>query len=285
MHSHSTASDGTNSPTELINKAYQAGVRLFAITDHDTLAGYLAVDKKTLPFDFRLIAGVEISCLHQIIGGFGKNQAIDKIIHIVALDVVDVDALQTWLVNIQDNRAIRGFAIVQKLTRLCAIDGEVFWQAVLTKVAGNAQAVGRVHIAQTMIAFGLVASVQEAFDKFLADNKPAYVAICAPTMNETIAKIHHCGGLAVLAHPIRYGLSAIKTRRLIADFAQMGGDGCELPNNEPLSTRQMIDREIAKCNLLVSVGSDFHGNTMPWRKLGKVSVPTQAQVGIWKKFR
>lgn len=285
LHSHSTASDGTYSPQELIALAYRAGVRLFTLTDHDTLAGFLSINQQTLPPEFRLISGVEISCSHTLAGGFGKNQALDKIIHVVALDVRDVEGLQAWLLDIQDSRATRGLAMVQKLGNLCAIDVHDFWQAVLTKAGGNERAVGRAHIAQTMVVFGLVSSVQEAFDKYLADNKPAYVAIKTPSMGETVAKIHACGGISVLAHPTRYGLSATRTRRLIADFATLGGQACELPNNEPLATRQMIDRELAKFGLLVSVGSDFHGTTMPWRTLGKVAKPKAEQVGVWEKFR
>lgn len=285
LHSHSTASDGTYSPQELITLAHRAGVHLFAITDHDTLAGFLSINQQTLPSEFRLIAGVEISCSHTLAGGFGKNQALDKIIHVVALDVRDVETLQTWLLDIQNSRATRGLAMVQKLGELFAIDLHGFWRAVLEKAGGNERAVGRAHIAQTMVVFGLVKTVQEAFDKYLADNKPAYVAIKTPSMHETIAKIHACGGISVLAHPTRYGLSATRTRRLIADFAALGGQACELPNSEPLSTRQMIDRELTNHHLLVSVGSDFHGSTMPWRVLGKVAKPKAGQVGVWEKFR
>ena len=75
----------------------------------------------------------------------------------------------------------------------------------------------------------------------------------------------------MLAHPTRYGLSATRVRKLISDFAEMGGDACELPSNdEPISKRQMIDRQIAEHGLKVSVGSDFHGANMPWRRLGDV---------------
>src|SRR5699024_9211067 len=94
----------------------------------------------------------------------------------------------------------------------------------------------------------------------------------------TISLIHRCGGKAVLAHPTRYNLSATRVRKLIAEFAQFGGDGCELPNNdEPLSTRRMVDRSIAEHGLQVSTGSDFHGTSMPWRKLGDVPSLAEGQ--------
>lgn len=285
LHSHTTASDGTCSPDELVMMAYERGIRTFAITDHDTLAGFLAINQEILPSDFRLIAGVEISASHQISGGFGKNPQKNKVIHIVALDVKNPIALQEKLSVIQGSRANRGQAIVQKLSEFFPEVGfESLWQAVLAKAGGKKEAVGRAHIGQVLSEFGLVKTVQDAFDKYLADDKPAYVALQTLDLAQTIDLIHDCGGLAVLAHPTRYGLSATRVRRLIADFAGCGGDGCELPNTEPLSTRQMIDREIAKHHLLVSVGSDFHGTNMPWRKLGQVASPNEDQVGVWTRF-
>lgn len=285
LHSHTTASDGTHSPDELIMMAYERGIRTFAITDHDTLAGFLAVNQETLPSDFRLIAGVEISASHQVSGGFGKNPNKNKVIHIVALNIKEPVVLQEKLFAIQDSRANRGQAIVQKLGEFFPEVGfELLWQAVLAKVGGKKETVGRAHIGQVLFEFGLVKTVQDAFDKYLADDKSAYVALQTLDLAQTIDLIHKCGGLAVLAHPTRYGLSATRVRRLIADFVDCGGDGCELPNTEPLSTRQMIDREIAKNNLLVSVGSDFHGANMPWRKLGQVANPNKDQVGVWTKF-
>ena len=132
---------------------------------------------------------------------------------------------------------------------------------------------------------GAVKSIQDAFDKYLADNKPAYVAMQTLSMADAVRLIHTCGGLAVLAHPTRYGLSATRVRRLIDEFGQLGGDAVELPNAEPISTVAMIDRCIAQHGLLVSVGSDFHGVTMPWRKLGQTATPKPNQMGVWERFR
>lgn len=285
LHSHSTASDGTYSPEDLVVQAYELGVRLFAVTDHDTLAGYMSINQANLPSDFRLVSGVEISTMHALSGGYGRHEKKDKVIHIVALNIRQIATLEQWLSAIQNSRANRGRAMVQKLSDIFSqIDNKVLWQKVLDKALGNEHAVGRVHIAQTLHELGLVKSVQDAFDKYLADNKFAYVAIETPTMIEAIAQIHACGGFAVLAHPTRYGLSATRVRRLIADFAEAGGDAVELPNGEPASTRAMIDRCIKEHGLMVSLGSDFHGTTMPWRKLGKTAIPHDHQAGIWTKF-
>ncbi|MDO5650686.1 MAG: PHP domain-containing protein [Moraxella sp.] len=292
LHSHSTCSDGTFSPTELLALANKAGIDMFALTDHDSIAGLMAAKQAADNHGIRLIHGVEISCHHSIQGGYGKNQYKSKSIHVVALNFDDVITMQHKLQALQDSRENRGRQIVLKMADILAqqdefshISDDVLWQAVLAKASGNPKAVGRAHIAQVLHELGVVKTIQLAFDKYLADNKPAYVAIDSLSINEAVELIHACGGVAVLAHPTRYGLSATRVRRLIADFAQCGGDGCELPPpSEPISTRAMIDRCIAEHALKVSVGSDFHGATMPWRRLGETSTPKAEQVGIWEQF-
>lgn len=291
LHSHSTASDGTNSPTELVKKAHLAGISTFALTDHDTIAGVAEAKAAAQSLGMKLIHGVEISCTHSLLGGYGTHQRIDKIIHVVALDFDDTERMHDALQSLQDSRHERGWHIVQKLASILADKDdairlqEQIWQAVLNKTGQNPRAVGRAHIAQVLHEMGLVPSVQAAFDKYLADGKSAYVEIQTISMADAIKLIHDCGGLAVLAHPTRYGLSATRTRRLIADFAELGGDACELPNNEPVSLRAMIDRSIAQNQLMVSVGSDFHGSNMPWRKLAAVAKPLPEQVGAWSRFK
>jgi len=106
------------------------------------------------------------------------------------------------------------------------------------------------------------------------------------SLQETIQIIHQSEGYAVLAHPTRYDLSATNVRYLIELFAQLKGDAVELPpSGEPLSTRQMVDRMIEQLDLKVSIGSDFHGDNMPWIKLGNTPVPKADQQGIWNVFR
>lgn len=291
LHSHSTASDGTYSPQEVVSLAKTHGIEMFALTDHDTLAGYLAV-RDTVPSGMRLIAGVEISTTHTLSGGYGGRKKteptknVSKSIHVVALDVKDYTRMQTALQAVQDDRANRGRAMVEKLgEQFPQIGFDALWEQVLSKVGGDTISLGRPHIAQALCEFGVVRTVTEAFDKYLGEGKSAYVPLATPTMAQAVSLIHDCGGLAVLAHPTRYGLSATRVRKLIGDFADCGGDGCELPSpTEPISTRQMVDRTIALHGLLVSVGSDFHGTITPWRKLGQVATLKAEQLGIWTKF-
>lgn len=290
LHAHSTCSDGTNTPSELLEKVAAAGITTFALTDHDTIAGIAEARAAADRLGVCLINGVEISCTHTVMGGYGKRQQIDKIIHVVALNFTDTDKMDAALKALQSSREMRGRQMVEKLAQIfggeadAAAVFERIWQAVLHLANDNPEAVGRAHIAQALCQLGFVPSVQAAFDKYLADNKSAYVAIETMTMAAAIQLIHECGGLAVLAHPTRYKLSSTRTQRLIDDFAQAGGDGCELPNNEPLSTVAMVVRAMKKYELLASVGSDFHGSNMPWRKLGSVCKVPEGVVGVWTRF-
>lgn len=286
LHCHSTRSDGTYAPAEVVLRAHQAGVKVLALTDHDTLLGIDEARAAAEACDMQLINGVEISCEHTLSGGYGKNKSAHKIIHVVALDFSDRSQMHETLQQLQDSRANRGQRITEKLSELLSIDYDELWQAILAKAGHNPQAVGRAHIAQVLFERGAVKTVQKAFDNYLADNKPAYVAIEALSMQRGIELIHACGGKAVLAHPTRYQLSATRVRKLITEFANLGGDACELPaNSEPLSTRRMVDRSIAEHKLAVSTGSDFHGSNMPWRRLGDVPSLNPDQQGIWHSFR
>lgn len=285
LHCHSTCSDGTYAPTEVVQRAHAAGVDVLALTDHDTLAGIDEARATATGCGMTLINGVEISCEHTLSGGYGKNKSTNKIIHVLGLDFADFDKMHATLQQLQDSRATRGQRIAEKLSTLLEIDFDTLWQAIMDKAGGNPQAVGRAHIGQVLFERGDVKTVQKAFDKYLADNKPAYVAIEALTMQHGIELIHACGGKAVLAHPTRYQLSATRVRKLIEEFAQLGGDACELPaNSEPISTRRMVDRSIAEHQLVTSIGSDFHGSNMPWRRIGDVPVLHPEQQGIWQSF-
>lgn len=285
LHCHSTCSDGTYAPTEVVQRAHAAGVNVLALTDHDTLAGIDEARVVAESCNMQLINGVEISCEHTLSGGYGKNKSTNKIIHVLGLDFTDREKMHQTLQQLQDSRASRGQRIAEKLSELLDINYDELWQAVLDKAGGNPQAVGRAHIGQVLFERGEVKTVQKAFDKYLADNKPAYVAIEALTMQHGIDLIHACGGKAVLAHPTRYQLSATRVRKLIEEFAQLGGDACELPaDSEPLSTRKMVDRSIAEHQLATSIGSDFHGSNMPWRRIGDVPTLTPEQQGVWQSF-
>lgn len=284
LHCHSTRSDGTYTPSEVVQKAFDKGVKVLALSDHDTVLGIDEARQTAEKLGLRLINGVEISCRHRVIGGYSKKPAqAEKVIHVLGYGFSDMAKMNARLSAIQQSRETRGYAMCQKVADTFRLSIDEIWQAVLIQAKGNAQAIGRTHIAKVMADFGLVTDVQKAFTGYLADHKSCYVALDGLSLKDCVQLIHDCGGKASLAHATRYNLTANKVRKLIADFANVGGDAVELPaSNEPPSTRHMVDRSIREHGLKVSIGSDFHGTTMPWRVLGGVPKLHEGQVGVWE---
>ena len=277
LHTHSTISDGTFSPEELVQAVHALGIKTFALTDHDTMDGVVRARNCAEQLGIQLITGVEISSQW-------SRPATKKSygVHIVALNMQNPEPLQQLLTEQKKIRAVRSKQICDLLMPLI---GQDIYADVLAKVDGEADRVTRTHIAKTLVEKGMVQRPQQAFDKYIKEGKKAYVKFDGLGLKETIEVIHQSQGFAVLAHPTRYDLSATNIRYLIEIFAQFGGDAVELPPAiEPLSTRQMVDRMIEQFDLKVSVGSDFHGSHMPWIKLGNIPQVKEGQVGIWESF-
>ena len=278
LHTHSNISDGTLSPDALVKSAVECGIHTLALTDHDTMDGVELVRKTAQQYDIHIISGVEISSQW-------SRPATKKSygVHIVALDMQQPEPLQDALRIQKKIRAERAKQICH-LLKNCI--GQDIYEDVLTLVDGEADRITRTHIAKTLVNKGIVSRPQQAFDRFLKEGKRAFVKFDGLSLQETIQIIHQSEGYAVLAHPTRYDLSATNVRYLIELFAELKGDAVELPSSgEPLSTRQMVDRMIEQLELKVSIGSDFHGDNMPWIKLGHTPVPKADQQGIWNVFR
>lgn len=277
LHTHSNISDGTLSPAELVAAAIQQGIHTLALTDHDSMDGVALARQAAQGQALEIISGVEISSQW-------SRPATQKSysVHVVALNMQNPAPLQALLEQQKQIRAERAIQICDLLTRLI---GQDIYNDVLLKVEGVADRITRTHIAKTLQEKGIVTRVQQAFDKYIKEGKKAYVKFDGLSLEDTIRVIHDSQGFAVLAHPTRYDLSATNIRYLIEIFAKYGGDAVELPpNNDPASTRQMVDRLIAEHGLKVSVGSDFHGENMPWIKLGNIPRVKEGQIGIWESF-
>ncbi|MBF4520148.1 PHP domain-containing protein [Acinetobacter towneri] len=277
LHTHSNISDGTLSPAELVTAAIQQGIHTLALTDHDTMDGVLLARQAAQGQALEIVSGVEISSQW-------SRPATKKSysVHVVALNMQNPAPLQAVLEQQKQIRAERAKQICDLLTPLI---GQDIYNNVLAKVDGVADRITRTHIAKTLQEKGIVTRVQQAFDKYIKEGKKAYVKFDGLSLQDTIRVIHESQGFAVLAHPTRYDLSATNIRYLIEIFAKYGGDAVELPPNiDPASTRQMVDRMIAEHGLKVSVGSDFHGENMPWIKLGNIPRVKEGQVGIWESF-
>ncbi|MDM1755676.1 PHP domain-containing protein [Acinetobacter towneri] len=277
LHTHSNISDGTLSPAELVSAAIQQGIHTLALTDHDSMDGVALARQAAQGQDLKIISGVEISSQW-------SRPATQKSysVHVVALNMQNPAPLQALLEQQKQIRAERAKQICDLLIPLI---GQDIYNDVLFKVEGVADRITRTHIAKTLQEKGIITRVQQAFDKYIKEGKKAYVKFDGVSLEDTIQVIHDSQGFAVLAHPTRYDLSATNIRYLIEIFAKYGGDAVELPPNiDPASTRQMVDRMIAEHGLKVSVGSDFHGENMPWIKLGNIPRVKEGQVGIWESF-
>ena len=278
LHTHSNISDGTLTPELLVQSAIEKGIHTLALTDHDTMDGLMQAELIAKNQPIKIISGVEISSQW-------SRPTTQKSygVHIVALNMQNLEPLQRLLTEQKKIRAERSKQICDLLIPLIDMD---IYEDVLAKVDGEPDRVTRTHIAKTLVEKGIVSRAQQAFDKYIKEGKKAFVKFDGLGLEETIKVIHESQGFAVLAHPTRYDMSATNIRYLIEIFAKFGGDAVELPPAiEPASTRQMVDRMIAEFNLKVSVGSDFHGDNMPWIKLGNIPRVKEGQVGIWESFR
>ncbi|MBF7683816.1 PHP domain-containing protein [Acinetobacter sp. B5B] len=277
LHTHSNISDGVLTPEALVQRAVDLGVHTLALTDHDSMDGVQRAINTAADHDIKIIQGVEISSQWSR-PSTHKNYGV----HIVALNMQHVECLEVVLCTQKHIRAQRAQQICEKLEKVLKHD---FYDEILQRVDGHADHITRNHIAQALLENRVVNRLQQAFDRFLKEGKPAYVGLNWIDLQQTIDAIHEAQGIAVLAHPTRYGLSATNIRYLAALFHQLGGDAMELPpRSEKASTRQMIDRLIAEYHFDVSVGSDFHGDHLPWAKLGQTPVLKDGQIGVWEKF-
>ena len=278
LHTHSNISDGTLTPELLVQAAIEKSIHTLALTDHDSMDGLIQAEQFAKNQPIQIISGVEIS------SQWSRPETKKSYgVHIVALNMQNPEPLQQLLTQQKKIRAERAKQICDLLIPLIHQD---IYAEVVAKVDGKPDRITRTHIAKTLVEKGFVQRAQQAFDKYIKEGKKAYVKFDGLGLAETIQVIHESQGFAVLAHPTRYDLSATNTRYLIEIFAQYGGDAVELPPAmEPASTRQMVDRMIAEHGLKVSVGSDFHGDNMPWIKLGQTPRVKEGQIGIWDRFQ
>ena len=270
LHCHSNVSDGVLSPTELVRRAHEQGVTALALTDHDTTAGVDEAKEAAVQTGIKLIPGIELSASWQ-----------DKTFHIVGLGInPDYPPLFEATRHLQVIRLERAEQIAAKLEKK-RIPGAL--EAVI-KAAGDSM-ITRTHFADFLVSHFHVSSQQDAFDRYLAKGKPAYVATAWAEMDLAVNWITQSGGVAVLAHPLRYRLTASWMKRLLTAFKQAGGQGIEVVTGRcnadeiKLAAKYANDFELAG-----SVGSDFHSPANPWVELGRLApLPTNVKP-VWELF-
>ena len=240
LHIHSTASDGSLAPREVVEQAVVGGLDVIAVADHDTVSGVseaVAAGGDRV----RVIPAIELSARHR-----------DRDVHILGYSVdAAAPALVAYAERARRSREARIRAMIE---RLVALDIPVDFEAVLHEAGPHGHALARPHLARALLTAGHVGSVPEAFDRFIGDAGPAYVATDMVDVAGAIALIHEAGGVAVWAHPPLPVLGALR------DFVEAGLDGLEC--HRPRVNATDLGRLLNKARdhgLLVTGGSDWHG--------------------------
>ena len=254
LHLHTTRSDGSFSPREVLQLAKQAGVTALSITDHDITDGIPEARAVGAELGIEVIPGVEIS------SRFGESE-----LHMLGYFLSwDDPKLNQRMATLRASRHTRNPQIVQRLNDL-GID--ITYEEV--RALAGTESVGRPHIARVLMEKKVVGSAKEAFDRFLAEGRPAYVGRALPEPMEAVQWIREAGGVAVLAHPTWVRTSAEGLATLIGSLKEIGLGGMEVhySSHTPSQTTEYLN--LAKqYDLLVTGGSDFHGVTKPDIEVG-----------------
>jgi predicted metal-dependent phosphoesterase TrpH len=246
LHTHTTASDGTDSPFALVKKALATGVTTLGITDHDSTAGWAEAITAVQP-QIQLVLGAEVSCL--------TTDGIS--VHMLGLlfDGED-EPIQQMLSDSRDTRLPR----MRKMVALLQADGFDISLEDVYKAAPDQATIGRPHLADALVAKKIVATRDEAFADLLHNESKYYVTHAAPTPADAIATIKSAGGVAVIAHPFASRRGQILTVDSFQDLVAAGLDGIEVHHRDQNAAEQQVLIEIARELHLVTTGaSDYHG--------------------------
>jgi predicted metal-dependent phosphoesterase TrpH len=269
LHTHTTASDGKLEPAELCQRAASRGVEFLSITDHDTCAAYRELGTE-VHVPVQLIPGIEFSTYWQNTG-----------IHILGLNIeLQSEALNRAIDYQQKARAARAEQIAVRL-EAHGIENSL---AAVRKIAGNTY-IGRPHFAQHLVNIGKVKNINAAFRKFLGAGKLGDIRSNWAPMPQVIDWIRQARGMAVLAHPAKYGLTWTKTGALLDAFSNAGGHGMEvISGQQQAELTERLARLSLDKGLLASSGSDFHQPTEGWREVGRATeLPSECRP-VWEQW-
>ncbi len=263
LHCHTTCSDGTFTPEELVRHAREVGLNGLSITDHDTMDAYASAFPVAKELGIRLGTGIEFSCMLKEIS-----------IHILGYDfLLDDSGMVELCSKHQERRMKRNCAILKKLValRMPISEEELF--------AKGEKSIGRPHIAQLMVEKGYVGSIKDAFGLYIGDGKRAFVRGDVFTIPETIDIIHGAQGKAFIAHP-----HLIERNAIIKELMKLPFDGIECYYGRFLANQEKRWIQLAKeKKLLISGGSDFHGHIKAYVTLGSSWVDEEAFNQIFSK--
>ncbi|WP_106538385.1 PHP domain-containing protein [Haloactinopolyspora alba] len=268
LHTHSTVSDGTDTPAELVRAAASAGLDVVALTDHDSLEGWDDAHEAAAGCGVEFVGGVEISTEH-----LGRG------VHLLAYFVDRADpALGAELDRIRADRWGR----LHRITAALTAAGYPVGADEVTAVSGTASSVGRPHVADAMIAKGYVADREQAFTRFLSEGRVGYVPKYAPSTVTALRLVHGAGGVGVLAHPWGRGSRRVLGAASMAGLRAAGLDGIEVDHqNHDRIVRRDLRRIAEDLGLLVTGASDYHGTGKTGHDLGvNTTAPEQ-----WERLR
>jgi len=270
LHTHTTESDGSFSPEELMNEAKKAGLSAIAITDHDSISGIEKAAPFAEAYGIELIPGVELSTDYN-----GKE------VHVVGLFInTKDDYFLAKIKEFKENRDNRNAIMVENLQK----EGFAITMEELTTENPDC-VITRANIARFMYEHGMIPSIQTAFEKYIGDHCKCYVNRFKITPMDAVKLIKAAGGTAILAHPLLYHMSDTTLQNLIDEMKDAGLDGIEAIYCTYSASEERQMKELArKNNLLISGGSDFHGTTKPKLQLatgyGKLYIPYEVLEAI-----
>jgi hypothetical protein len=271
LHAHSTVSDGTLGPLQLVQRACAQGVEMFALTDHDELAGQAQAAEAARAAGLRYLAGIEISVT------FAGHT-----VHIVGLGIDPTDAsLQEGLQAVRSGRLQRAREMAAGLAE-AGVDGALDGAL---RYAGNVDMISRTHFARYLVERGICTDTREVFGRFLVEGRPGYVPHRWASLGQAVGWIRGAGGVAVIAHPGRYRLNPTEHWALMSEFKEAGGVAIEVSTSS--HTMDQIRRYVrvaAEFGFEASRGSDFHGPGESHAELGRVPPVPDALVPVWHRF-
>ncbi len=261
LHAHSTASDGTDTPAGLVAAAAAAGVEVLAITDHDTTAGWAAASAEARRTGVLLVPGAEITCRAD-----GTSVHLLSYLH---------DPGHTGLASVlAGSRTVR-LQRARRMTELLARDHPVTWDDVLAQAASGAT-VGRPHVADALVAVGVVASRDEAFATVLGEGSPYVLGLGAPDPVDAVRLVRSAGGVPVVAHCLASARGRVVTEAVLEAMVEAGLGGVEVDHRDHTPADRVRLRSFAAGHGLLTTGSsDYHG-TGKRNRLGENSTPHES---------
>lgn len=269
LHTHSSASDGTDAPRRVVEQAAEAGIRVVALTDHDTTAGWDDAAASALRVGIALVRGTEVSThAHTPAGGISVHM----------LSYLHDPAHPALLAELERTRTARRTRAQRMVERL-AEDFPITWDDVIARTVDGAT-IGRPHLADALVALGIVASRDEAFATMLHPGAPYYVPHYAPDVVEAVRAIRAAGGVPVMAHPGADARGRVVTPETIEELAGAGLAGLEVDHRDHTAgTRARLRDLAAALDLLVTGSSDYHG-TGKLNRLGENTTTPEAFAAI-----